>query len=100
MGGDLLTSLISCHISFAVIVWKFPDIKKQGHSDTWTTSVSLAAMAKVSGGCPFAVLNSCKYGLLENISTKEEAKIKSGRKVKLHKITCDVEVLHAHRLAS
>lgn len=57
-------------------------------------------MAKVTGGCPFAVLNSCKFGLLENISMKEEANIKSGMKVKLHKITCDVEVLHAHHLAA
>ncbi|CAK9182791.1 unnamed protein product, partial [Ilex paraguariensis] len=55
-----LTSLISCHMSFAVIVEEDPDIKKQGHSEIWTSSVPLAAMQKVTGWCPFAVLYKCK----------------------------------------
>lgn len=51
-----LTIFISFHISFAVIPLELPDIKKQGHLETWTSSFSSAAMAKVTGGCPFAVL--------------------------------------------
>ena len=50
------TFFISCHISLALIPRELPDIKKQGHSETWTSLVSFAAMAKVSGGCPLAVL--------------------------------------------
>lgn len=36
--------------------WESPDITKQGHFEIWTSAVSSAAMAKVTGGCPFAVL--------------------------------------------
>lgn len=43
-------------MSSAVMPWELPDIKKQGHLETWTSAVSSAAMAKVTGGCPFAVL--------------------------------------------
>lgn len=32
--GEHLTSLISVHISFAVVICEVPDIRKQGHSDT------------------------------------------------------------------
>lgn len=52
----LPTLLTSSHISFALTPWEFPDITKQGHSETWTSSVSCAAIAKVTSGCPFAVL--------------------------------------------
>jgi hypothetical protein len=51
-----ITFFISFHISLAVIPSDLPDIKKQGHSETWTSAVSSAAMAKVTGGRPFAVL--------------------------------------------
>ena len=50
------TSFISCHISFAVMPCEFPDIKKQGHSEIRTASVSCAAIAKVTGGSPSVVL--------------------------------------------
>ena len=55
---DQLTSLISRQMSFAVIPWEFPDTKKQGQLDIWTSGVSSEAMAKVTGGCLFAVLNN------------------------------------------
>ena len=43
-------------MSLAVMPWESPEIKKQGHSETWTPSVSSAAIAKVTGACSFAVL--------------------------------------------
>lgn len=51
-----LTFLISCHMSLAVMPWESPEIKKQGHSETWTPSVSCAAIAKVTGGWSFTAL--------------------------------------------
>lgn len=56
MKACIPTSFISCHISLAEIPWEFPAITKQGHSETRTTSVSSAEIAKVTEGCPFAVL--------------------------------------------
>lgn len=44
-------------MSFAVMPEEFPDIKKEGHSETCTSFVSSAATAKVTGGSPFALLN-------------------------------------------
>ena len=50
------TFLISSHISLAVKPFVFPEMEKQGHSETWTLVVSWAAIANVTGDCPFAVL--------------------------------------------
>lgn len=58
-----LTCLISSHTSVAVIICEVPDIEKDGHSDTWTSSVSWAEIAKVTGGRPFTVLN--KYNAFQ-----------------------------------
>lgn len=50
------TSLIADHMSLAVNASESPLIMKQGHSETWTSAVSSAAMANVTGGRPSSVL--------------------------------------------
>lgn len=37
----------------------FPESEKQGHKDTLTSLVCWAAIANVTGGTPFAVLQKC-----------------------------------------
>lgn len=53
----IFTFFISSHMSLAVNSFEFPDNRKYGHSETWTSAVSWAAIAKVTGDCPFAVLH-------------------------------------------
>lgn len=50
------TFFTSFHMSLAVNPPEFPDITKWGHSETWTSPVACAAIANVTGDCPFAVL--------------------------------------------
>lgn len=51
------TSFISFHMSFAVMPEEFPDTTKQGHSETRTSLVFSAAIAKVTGESPLAILH-------------------------------------------
>lgn len=44
-------------MSFAVMPGEFPDTTKQGHSETRTSLVFSAAIAKVTGESPLAVLH-------------------------------------------
>lgn len=65
---------------------EFPDITKQGHSETRTSFVSSAAIANVTEGSPFALLYQCT-----RILSNEPLKTKSGM---YEKLTCGARVPH------
>lgn len=75
-----------------ILLGLVPETKKLGHVETRTSSVSFAAIAYVTGGCPFAVLQDKLHNRLSTQDTKLSAKpIKESEKVVS---TCVVKLLH------